>query len=135
MVENLFTINLELLLSVLYSWRSLETTGRIKLKPEAGDLSPKPENTRKLLTTGNISNKRPSKSLHTYAETNHHSRASKFQSKTYHANSPATQEHSPKHQHTGCPKSHLTQRPISKLTTGHSIALQREEIQFHAPEH
>ena len=35
----------------------------------------------------------------------------------------------------GCPKSHLTHRPIAKLTTGHSIALQREEIHFHAPEH
>ena len=31
-VENLFTINLEVLLSVLYSWRSIETIGRIKLK-------------------------------------------------------------------------------------------------------
>ena len=34
-----------------------------------------------------------------------------------------------------CPKSHLTHRPISKLTTGHSTALQREEVQFHALEH
>ena len=32
--------------------------------------------------------------------------ANKFQSKTYHANSLATQEHSPELQHTGCPKSH-----------------------------
>ena len=45
------------------------------------------------------------------------------------------QEHRPKCQHTGCPKSHLTHRPIAKLITGHSIALQREEIHFHAPEH
>ena len=30
---------------------------------------------------------------------------------------------------------HTKHRPISKLTTGHSIALQREEIQLHAPEH
>ena len=29
-VENLFTINLEVLLSVLYSWRSFEVTGRMK---------------------------------------------------------------------------------------------------------
>ena len=31
-VVNLFTINLEVLLPVLHSWRSLETIGRIKLK-------------------------------------------------------------------------------------------------------
>ena len=31
-VVNLFTINPEVLLSVLHSWRSLETMGRIKLK-------------------------------------------------------------------------------------------------------
>ena len=35
------------------------------------------------------------------------------------------QEHNPERQHTGCPKSHITHRPISKLITGHSIALQR----------
>ena len=40
-VENLFTINLEVLLSVLYSWRSLETTGRIKLKSRRKRLKPK----------------------------------------------------------------------------------------------
>ena len=43
-----------------------------------------------------------------YTETYHHPRANKFQSKTYHTNSPTTQEHSPEHQHTGCPKSHQT---------------------------
>ena len=41
MVENLFTINLEVLLSVLYSWRSLGTTGRIKLKSRGRRLKPK----------------------------------------------------------------------------------------------
>ena len=40
-VENLFTINLEVLLSVLYSWRSLETIGRIKLKSRGKRLKPK----------------------------------------------------------------------------------------------
>ena len=80
-------------------------------------------------------NKRPYKSLHTYTKTNHHPRANKLQNKTYHTNSLATQEHRPKCQHTCCPKSHLTHRPIAKLITGHSIALQREEIHFHAPEH
>ena len=39
--------------------------------------------------------------LHTYTETKHHPRANKFQSKTYHANSPATQEHTPELQNTG----------------------------------
>ena len=41
MGENLFTINREALLSVLYSWRSLETTGRIKLKSRGRRLQPK----------------------------------------------------------------------------------------------
>ena len=40
-VENLFTINLEVLLLVLYSWRSLETIGRIKLKSRGRRLKPK----------------------------------------------------------------------------------------------
>ena len=42
-----------------------------------------------------------SKCLHTYTETKHHPRANKFQSKTYHANSPGTQEHTPELQNTG----------------------------------
>ena len=37
----IFTINLEVLLSVLHSWRSLETIGRIKLKPRGRRLKPK----------------------------------------------------------------------------------------------
>ena len=41
MVENLFTINIEVLLSVLYSWRSLQTIGRIKLKSRGRRLKPK----------------------------------------------------------------------------------------------
>ena len=40
---------------------------------------------------------KPSKSLHTYPETQLQPRANKFQSKTYNANSPATQKHSPEH--------------------------------------
>ena len=40
-VENLFTINLEVLLSVLHSWRTLETIGRIKLKSRGRRLKPK----------------------------------------------------------------------------------------------
>ena len=34
-----------------------------------------------------------------------HPKVNNFQSKTYHANSPATQDHSPELQYTGCPKS------------------------------
>ena len=40
--------------------------------------------------------------LHTYTKTNHHPRANKFQNKTYHANSLATQEH----RHNGILLSH-----------------------------
>ena len=42
--------------------------------------------------------------VHTDTETKHHTRASKFQGKTYQANSPATKEHSPELQDTSCPK-------------------------------
>ena len=74
-------------------------------KQEAyGFLSPNPENTRELLTPGNINRQELIKRLHTYTETKHHTRANKFQSKTYHVNFPATQEHSPELQYTGCPK-------------------------------
>ena len=45
--ESLFTINLEVLLSVLYSWRSLETIGRIKLKSRSRRLKPKTWENRK----------------------------------------------------------------------------------------
>ena len=71
---------------------------------QSGGLSPNPENTGELLTPGNINRQELMKHLHTYTETKHHPRANKFQSKTYHANSPATEERSPKHQYTGCPK-------------------------------
>ena len=54
---------------------------------------------------GTLIDKSSSKSLHTYTETKFHPRANKFQSKTHHANSPATQEHSPELQYTGFPKS------------------------------
>ena len=53
-VENLFTFNLEVLLSVLYSCRSLETTGRIKLKARGRRLKPKTWEHQKLLNTWNI---------------------------------------------------------------------------------
>ena len=87
----------------MYSRKTLETTLKIKWKPEAGGLSPNPENTREL-TPGNINRQELIKRLHTYTETKNHPRANKLQSKTYHTNSPATQEHSPELQYTGCPK-------------------------------
>ena len=68
-----------------------------------------PENSR---LQGTLIDKNSSKRLHTDTETKHHSRANKFQSKTYHANSPATQEHRPELQYTGCPKSYQTHRHL-----------------------
>ena len=56
--------------------------------------------------------KSSSESLHTYTETKHHPKANKFQTKTYHANSPAMQEQSPKLQYTGGLKSHQTHRHL-----------------------
>ena len=52
------------------------------------------------------------KRLHTYTENKHHTRANKFQGKTYQANSPATQEHSPELQDTGCPESPQNHRHL-----------------------
>jgi len=40
-VENLFTINLDVLSSVLYGWRSLEATARIRLKARGRRLKSK----------------------------------------------------------------------------------------------
>ena len=44
---------------------------------------------------GTLIDKNSPKSLHNYTETNLHPRANKFQSNTYHVNSPAKQEHNP----------------------------------------
>ena len=73
-----------------------------------GGLSPNPKNPRELLNPGNINQQELIKHLLTYTETKYYSRAKKFQRKTYHTNSPTTQEHSPEHQYPGCPKSHQT---------------------------
>ena len=69
-----------------------------------------------------------------YTETKLHPRANKFQSKTYQANSPTTQEHNPSTKIQAA-KSHTKSIDTLKLTAGHFIALQREEIQLHPPEH
>ena len=88
---------------VLYKWRSLEATVKIRLKTRSRSLSPNPQKTREL-TPGNISQQELIKRLHTYTETKHQPKTNKLQTTTYHANSPATQEHSPDLQYTGCPK-------------------------------
>ena len=94
-MENFFTINLDVLSSVLYGWRSLEATVRIRLKARDRGLNPKLENTRELLIPGNINRRAHPKASILNTETKLHPRANKFQSKTYYTNSPATQEHSP----------------------------------------
>ena len=48
-VENLFTISLDVLSSVLYGWRNLEATVRIRLKARGRRLKSKLENIRELL--------------------------------------------------------------------------------------
>jgi len=53
-VEKFFTFNLDVLSMVLYRWRSLEATVKTRQKPESGGLISNPENTRELLTPGNI---------------------------------------------------------------------------------
>ena len=74
-------------------------------------LSPNPDS-RELLTPRNINWQELIKHLHTYTETKHHTRANKFQGKTYQTNSPATKEHSPELQDTGCPKSPQNHRHL-----------------------
>ena len=120
MVVNLFTINLEVLLPVLHSWRSLETIGRIKLKFRGRRVKPQTCENHTTPDYTTLRNKSPCKSPHTYTKTNHHPRAKKLQDKTYYINSIVTQEDRLKCQHIGCPKSHITHRPIAKLITGHS---------------
>jgi len=63
-----------------------------------------------------------------------HPRANKLQSKTYHANSPATQNITLS-LNIQADQSHTKPSNISKLITGHFIALRKEETQLHPPEH
>ena len=53
-VEDLFTINLDVLSSVLYGWRSLEATVSIRLNARGEGLTPKLENVREFLIPVNI---------------------------------------------------------------------------------
>ena len=78
--------------------------------------------------------KSSSKSLHTYTETKHHPRASKFQPR--HTTQILQQcRNIALSFDIQAAQYHAKPINISKLTTGHFIALQREEIQFHPPEH
>ena len=86
-----------------------------------------PEN---FYSQGTLIYKSSSKNLHIYTETKLYPRANKFQSKTYQANWNITL--SIKIQ---AAKSHTKPADTSKLTTGHFIALQREEIQLYPSEH
>ena len=90
-----------------------------------------PENS---YSQGTLIDKSSSQSLPIYTETKFHPRANNFHSKTYQANSPTKQEHNPEHKNTDGRKSHQTHRHL-KTRTGRFIALQREEIQLHSPEH
>ena len=53
-MEKLFIFNLDVLSLVLYRWRNLEATVKIKLKTRIRRLELKPENIRELLNSGNI---------------------------------------------------------------------------------
>ena len=53
-LENYFAISLDVLSYVLYGWRSLEATVRIRLKARGEGLTPKLENIRELLIPVNI---------------------------------------------------------------------------------
>src|SRR5574337_927005 len=111
MVEKLFIFSVDVLSMVLYRRRSFETT--VKLRPITGSrgLSPNSDS-RELLTPRNINRQELIKRLHTDTETKHHTRANKLQGKTYQENSPATKEHSPELQDTGCPKSPQNHRHL-----------------------
>ena len=87
-VENLFTINLGVLSSRLYGWRSLEATVSIRLKARCRRLKSKTKTPENSWLKGTLTEKSWSKSLHSYTETKFHPRANTFQSKTYQANSP-----------------------------------------------
>ena len=112
-MENLFTVNLDVLSSVLYGWRSLEATGGIRLKARGRRLKSKTWYTRKLLTLGNINRQELNQKSLYYTKTMLHPRSNKFQSKTYQANSPKTQEHNPEHKNTGSWESHQTHRHLT----------------------
>ena len=78
--------------------------------------------------------KSPPKSFHTYTETKFHPRASKFQCETPDANS-LINRNTTLNIRSQAAQSHTKPIDITKRTTRHLIALQREEIHLHPPEH
>ena len=77
-----------------------KSRGYYKNKNESQRQEPWIQNLRTLENSwfqGTFIDKSSAKSLHSYAETKLHPTANKFQRKRYHANSPATQEHSTEH--------------------------------------
>ena len=127
-MENLFTINLDVLSLVLYGRRSLEANCKNKMEDQRKEAYiPNLRTLENSWLQGTLINKSSSKSLHTYTETKLYPRADKFQSKTYHAilqqcRNTAISSKIQAAQSCG--------KPIdtSKLTTEHFIALQKEEI-------
>ena len=103
-MEKLFIFNLDVLSMVLYRWRSPEATVNIRLETRSRRLKSKSWEHQRTPDSREHYWQELIKCLHTYTETKHYPRAKKFQSKAYHANSPATQEHNPELQYTGCPK-------------------------------
>ena len=73
--------------------RSLAATVGIKLKARGRGLNPKLRKPENSWLQETLIDKSSSKSLHTYTETKLHPQINKFQSMTYHDNSPAIQEH------------------------------------------
>ena len=78
--------------------------------------------------------KSPPKSFNTYTETKFHPRASKFQCETPDANS-LINRNTTLNIRSQAAQSHTKPIDITKRTTRHLIALQREEIHLHPPEH
>ena len=100
-------------------------------KSEGGGLNPKLENTRKLLTPGNINwqelTQKPAlKPSSTQEPTSFTARHTKLILQLYRNIIPSIKIQV---------KIHTQPIDTSKLTTGHFISLQREEIQLHQPEH
>ena len=134
-VENLLSINLDVLSSVLYGWRSLETTVRIRLKTRGRRLK---SQTRKHQGTlyfrehvsirahpkASIPTMKPSSAQEPTSFRARHTKLILQQSGNITLSTKIQ-----------AAKSYTKPRDTTKLTTGHFIALQREEIQLHPPEH
>ena len=134
-MENLFSINLDVLSLMWYGWRSLEATVRIRLKTRV----------RRLKSKTWEHQKTPDSREH--YSTRAHPKASTPTLKPSSTQEPT----SSRARHTmpilqqcrnialsiniQASQSHMKPTDTSKLTTGHFIAHQIEEIQLHPPEH